>query len=76
MRLEMIDDPALDALWVIGKPADADIDCKCDPGRWPNGVGAVCGHFEPFSVSDRDCLHCDHCEACHRLNDGHTPSPF
>lgn len=38
IRLEVLEDPALDAIWIVGKPG-GEIGCKCDPGQWPNGVG-------------------------------------
>ena len=65
IRLEMIDDPALEDLWLIGKRPKEAIDCQCDFSTWPNGVGAVCDAYEPFSEASRDCRHCDHAEACH-----------
>ena len=66
----MIDDPALDGIWIdqfpeLGKEPAGDIDCKCDPNRWQNGVGAASDRYEPFSGSDRDCCHCDHAAVCH-----------
>lgn len=72
IRLAIIDDDALEGIWIehfpeLGKEPAGNIDCKCDPDRWQNGVGAVCDSYEPFSDSDRDCRHCDHAEACHYL---------
>ncbi len=65
IRLEMLEDSALDEIWIVGKPPAGAIDCKCDPEQWPNGLGAVCDDYKPFSESDRDCRHCDHREECH-----------